>query len=101
MTSLSLTRREFLSAALLIPTFARQAPSGARFIGTVPLGNPGGLSTPPFGRLLGSGLDARLFTDLTQLGGSSGNQESPVPTPPSAIGSSSSALLVTPNDRFF
>jgi len=101
MTSLSITRREFLSAALLTPAFARQAPPGARFIGTVPLGNPGGLSTPPFGRLLGSGLDARLFTDLALLGGSAGNQESAVHTAPSAIGGSSSASLVTPNDRFF
>jgi DMSO/TMAO reductase YedYZ molybdopterin-dependent catalytic subunit len=101
MSSLSLTRRQFLSAALLAPAFAHQAPQGARFIGTVPLGNPGGLPTPPFGRLLGSGLDARLFTDLTRLDGSAGNPQSPVRTPPSAIGGSSSASLVTPNDRFF
>jgi len=80
---------------------ARQAPRGARFIGTVPLGNPGGLPTPPFGQLLGSGLDARLFTDLTLLGGSAPDQQSAVRTPPSAIGGSSSASLVTPNDRFF
>ena len=33
----------------------------------MPLGNPGGLPAPPFGRLLGAGLDARLFTDLSQL----------------------------------
>ena len=101
MSSLSLTRRQFLSAALLAPAFARQTPHGARFISTVPLGNPGGLSPPPFGRLLGSGLDARLFTDLTRLGGSAGNPQSPVRTPPSAIGGSSTASLVTPNDRFF
>ena len=47
----------------------------------MPLGTPG-VVAPPFGRLLGSGLDARLFTDLSQLG-----------SPQSAI--------VTPNDRFF
>ena len=101
MSSLSLTRRQFLSAALLAPAFARQAPRGARFISAVPLGNPGGLSNPPFGRLLGSGLDARLFTDLSLLGGSAGIPQSPVRTPPSAIGGSSSASLVTPNERFF
>ena len=101
MTSLSLTRREFLSAALLAPAFARQAPRGARFISAVPLGNPGGLSHPPFGRLLGSGLDARMFTDLSLLGGSAGIPQSAVRTPPSAIGGSSSASLVTPNERFF
>jgi len=65
------------------------------------LGTPGGAAAPPFGRLLGSGLDARLFTDLTLLGGSAGNPQSSVRTPPSAIGGSSSASLVTPNDRFF
>jgi len=39
--------------------------------------------TPPFGVLLGSGLDARLFTDLAQLSAA-------LPASP-----------VTPNDRFF
>ena len=34
----------------------------------MPLGNPGGVAGPPFGRLLGDGLDARLFTDLSLLG---------------------------------
>jgi DMSO/TMAO reductase YedYZ molybdopterin-dependent catalytic subunit len=80
----ALSRRDFLAAALLAPAaFARQAQSGARFISLVALGNPGGLQTPPFGRLLGSGLDARLFTDLSQL-----SADNP-------------ASLVTPNDRFF
>jgi DMSO/TMAO reductase YedYZ molybdopterin-dependent catalytic subunit len=45
---------------------ARQT-SGARLLGEVPLVAPGA-SAPPFGRLLGDGLDARLFTDLSQLG---------------------------------
>jgi DMSO/TMAO reductase YedYZ molybdopterin-dependent catalytic subunit len=60
-----LTRRSFLQAALLVPTALRQ--SGAKLLGTVPLGDPGGASPPPFGRLLGDGLDARLFTDLSQI----------------------------------
>jgi DMSO/TMAO reductase YedYZ molybdopterin-dependent catalytic subunit len=47
------------------------------------LGNPGGFPTAPFGRLLGTGLDARLFTDLAELG------------------AEPSASLVTPTDRFF
>jgi DMSO/TMAO reductase YedYZ molybdopterin-dependent catalytic subunit len=64
---MSLSRRDFLSSALLLPALARQT-SNARFIGAVPLGNPGGAAPPPFGRLLGDGLDARLFTDLSQLG---------------------------------
>ncbi len=34
------------------------------FLGTIPLSAPG---AAPTGRLLGSGLDARLFTDLSQL----------------------------------
>jgi len=64
----ALSRREFIAAALAAPAAFRQAPSGAdtRYIGTVPLGAPGA-SSPPFGRLLGDGLDARLFTDLSQL----------------------------------
>ena len=60
----------------------------------MPLGNPGGFPTPPFGRLLGSGLDARLFTDLSQLGETAGR-------PQSALRSPQSAMIVTPNDRFF
>src|SRR5258706_2594333 len=99
MTTLHVTRRSFLSSALLLPTLFTET-SNARFLATVPLGTPGGAAAPPFGRLLGSGLDARLFTDLTRLGGSAGNRESVARTPPSASGSSS-ASLVTPNDRFF
>lgn len=57
--------------------------SGARFIGTISLGTTGGARTPPFGRLLGPGLDARLFTDLSTL-----DADKP-------------DTLVTPNERFF
>lgn len=79
-----LTRRDFLSAALLLPAaFQRGIPGDARLIGTVPLGTPNGALTPPFGRLLGSGLDARLFTDLSVLS----------PDRPET--------LVTPADQFF
>jgi len=60
-----LRRRDFLSTALLLPALARQT-SEARLIGTVPLVAPGP-NAPPFGRLLGAGLDARLFTDLSTL----------------------------------
>jgi DMSO/TMAO reductase YedYZ molybdopterin-dependent catalytic subunit len=89
----SLNRRDFLSAALLAPAaFALQR--DARLISAMPLGNPGGFPTPPFGRLLGSGLDARLFTDLSQLGETAGR-------PQSALRSPQSAMIVTPNDRFF
>jgi hypothetical protein len=77
-----LTRRDFISAALLSPVFVRQAPrSDGRFVRVIPLTVPGA-SAPSFGRLLGDGLDARLFTDLSDLG-----------DPQSS--------LVTPNDRFF
>jgi DMSO/TMAO reductase YedYZ molybdopterin-dependent catalytic subunit len=61
-----LTRRDFLSAALLLPALGTQSAT-ERFIGLLPLGNPGGAAPPPFGRLLGDGLDARLFTDLSPL----------------------------------
>ena len=62
----AVSRRDFLSATLLLPTLARQT-SEARLVGAVPLVAPGA-QPPPFGRLLGAGLDARLFTDLSQLG---------------------------------
>src|SRR6266542_2545311 len=77
------TRRSFLQAALLAPAVARQPASSARFIRNVPLGLTGGGPTPPFGRLLGSGLDARLFTDLSLL-----SADKP-------------ETLRTPADRFF
>ncbi len=67
MTADGLSRRDFLSSALLIPALFSQT-AAARFVAVVPLGNPGGAPPTPFGRLLGSGLDARLFTDLSQLG---------------------------------
>jgi DMSO/TMAO reductase YedYZ molybdopterin-dependent catalytic subunit len=53
---------------------------GARFVGNVPLGRFDGKPTPPLDKLLGSGLDARQFVDLSTL------------TP---------ETLVTSNDRFF
>ena len=49
----------------------------------MPLGTPGA-AAPPFGRLLGSGLDARLFTDLSTLGQQS-TIESALRTPQSAF----------------
>ena len=86
-----LSRRDFLSAALLAPAVFWQQTSTARFIGTVPLTAPG-VTPPPFGRLLGDGLDARLFTDLSALGAKS--------TIESAIRNPQSAML-TAADRFF
>ena len=77
-----LSRRVFLSAALLAPA-AFSFQRDARLIGTVPLGTPGA-AAPPFGRLLGSGLDARLFTDLSTLGQQS-TIESAIRTPQSAF----------------
>jgi len=94
------TRREFLSNAILLPTLFTQI-AGARLVGTVPLGGVGGSAAPPFGRLLGEGLDARLFTDLSALGDPAGSSLS------SSSSSSSSAIrnpqsaLITPTDRFF
>lgn len=67
MSPALLGRRDFLSAALLLPALAHQE-SNARLIATVPLGDPGGAPAPPFGRVLGDGLDARQFTDLSRLG---------------------------------
>jgi DMSO/TMAO reductase YedYZ molybdopterin-dependent catalytic subunit len=122
-----MNRRSFLSAALLAPFIARQGSRGARFVGVMPLGSAGGGLAPPFGRLLGDGLDARLFADLSQLGGSqSARDNQPASDDQSAIGSQSAirnqsairpsrasgrpepvegrspqSALVTPNDSFF
>jgi DMSO/TMAO reductase YedYZ molybdopterin-dependent catalytic subunit len=63
---MTLTRRDFLSSALVLPALVPQT-SSARFIRAMPLVAPG-VEPPPFGRLLGAGLDARLFADLSQLG---------------------------------
>jgi DMSO/TMAO reductase YedYZ molybdopterin-dependent catalytic subunit len=49
-------------------------------LGTLTLDGEGPAQAPPFGRVLGSGLDARLFTDLSTL------------TPDT---------LIIPNERFF
>jgi DMSO/TMAO reductase YedYZ molybdopterin-dependent catalytic subunit len=66
----------------------RQPPrAAARFAGSVPLGAPGAVA-PPFGRLLGDGLDARLFTDLSTLAASPSAKRNP-PSP------------ITPTDKFF
>jgi DMSO/TMAO reductase YedYZ molybdopterin-dependent catalytic subunit len=60
------SRRDFLASALFLPALLTQT-SSARFVSAVPLGNPAGFPTAPLGRLLGAGLDARLFTDLSPI----------------------------------
>jgi DMSO/TMAO reductase YedYZ molybdopterin-dependent catalytic subunit len=61
-------RREFLASAVYLAALARLQPpsSEARLLGTVPLYLPD-RPVAAFGRLLGAGLDARLFTDLSTL----------------------------------
>ena len=64
------SRREFLvsaAAAALLPRqiLALQPVPVGRLVGTVPFGPPG--TGAPLQQLLGSGLDARLFTDLSSL----------------------------------
>jgi DMSO/TMAO reductase YedYZ molybdopterin-dependent catalytic subunit len=73
------SRREFLSAALLLPALAQLPGPAGTLVGTVPFGTPG-LETAPLNRLLGAGLDARQFTDLSHL---------------------SDDRLVTPSEHFF
>jgi DMSO/TMAO reductase YedYZ molybdopterin-dependent catalytic subunit len=73
---MTIGRRSFL-ASLLLPL----APvPGGRFVSNVPLGRFDGRPTPAFHVLMGSGLDARRFTDLSSL---------------------SEDSLLTPNDKFF
>src|SRR4051794_10030899 len=88
------SRREFLSAALLAPA-AFTLQSSARFVSVLPLGIPGAAPVPPFGRLLGSGLDARLFSDLSQLGDQQSvtrNPQSGLREPQAALSSSMGAI---------
>jgi DMSO/TMAO reductase YedYZ molybdopterin-dependent catalytic subunit len=77
---LTVSRRDFLSAALLAPALARLQPpaGGQQLLGTIPF-SPGAPHAP-LNRLLGVGLDARLFTDLSAV-----TRDQPV----------------TPADRFF
>ena len=73
-----LDRREFLAtsaAALAALTRTgdvalaspQSQPAGGRLLGTVELGAVSGAPPAPLGTLLGSGLDARLFADLSRL----------------------------------
>ena len=55
-------------------------PPGARFVRTMPLGRLDRRPAPPYHQLLGSGLDARQFTDLSAL---------------------DAGHLVTPTERFY
>lgn len=73
------TRRDFLTSVALLPALVQPPRTGATLVGTIPFGNRG-TSVTPLNRLLGAGLDARLFTDLSGL---------------------STGALVTPADRFF
>ena len=73
----------------------------------MPLGAPGGARIPPFGRLLGAGLDARQFTDLSLIAESAIlNQSAIRPSrasgrPEPVEGRIPQSALVTPSDRFF
>src|SRR6266851_5353297 len=84
LPSAMITRRSFLAAAALAPALSRLQPpsSEARLTGTVPFYLPG-RPVSPLERLLGSGLDARLSTDL------------------STLDSARPETLVTPNDRYY
>src|SRR6516162_6385714 len=85
------SRRRFLAAsgasvaAAVLSPLARLAAAqpplaDGRFVRTLPLGDPLRRDDPPLNQLLGAGLDARLFTDLSSL---------------------ASGDTITPNDRFF
>ena len=72
-----MTRRRFLSisggaAATALTRLAHLAAAqppipGGRVVKTLPLGDPRRRDNPPLDRLLGDGLDARLFADLSDL----------------------------------
>jgi len=88
---LATSRRRFLAASAaglaaaavspLRRLAAAQLPlADGQFIRTLPLGDPLRRDDPPLNQLLGDGLDARLFTDLSAL---------------------TSSDAITPTDRFF
>src|SRR5262245_3463130 len=74
-----ISRREFLASAAFLPALAQLPSPARRLVGVVPFGVPGAPTTP-LDRLLGAGLDARLFSDLSSI---------------------SSERIVTPTERFF
>lgn len=51
---------------MLLPALAQLPRPSGTFVGTVPFGVPGA-QTAPLNRLLGAGLDARQFTDLSTI----------------------------------
>ncbi len=57
-----------LAARLVSAQDAWRAPAGARFLKTMPLGRFDRRPAPPMHVLFGTGLDARQFTDLSELG---------------------------------
>src|SRR6266850_7592783 len=92
------SRRQFLSAALLAPAAFAQT-SDERFLSTVPLGNTRGTPGAPLERLLGRGLSARLFTELSTLPASSSLASGLPPSPSSVV--SGFSRTVIPNEKFF
>ena len=74
-----LNRRDFIASVAFLPALAQLPRPSGRLVGTVPFGRPGAPTTP-LNQLLGAGLDARLFTDLSAV---------------------SAEQIVTPTDRFF
>jgi DMSO/TMAO reductase YedYZ molybdopterin-dependent catalytic subunit len=86
-TRAAFSRRRFLSVIGAALTFERlldaqalAVPVSGRLVRRMPLGRLNGRPAPPVHTLLGAGLDARLFTDLSDLG---------------------EDRLITPTQRFF
>jgi DMSO/TMAO reductase YedYZ molybdopterin-dependent catalytic subunit len=85
----AVSRREFLAASAAMFSAGLARPTGqervpvppeARLEGVVPFAAARAPDAPPLGRLLGDGLDARLFTDLSLV---------------------DEQRLITPTDQFF
>src|SRR5262245_12975861 len=65
--SAMITRREFLSAALLVRASVLGQSGDVRRLGDVPLADPSGFTAQRLERLIGRGLSARLSTDLSKI----------------------------------
>src|SRR5262245_51769284 len=74
-----INRRDFLASVAFLPALAQLPRPSGTLLATIPFGRPGAPTTP-LNQLLGAGLDARLFTDLSAI---------------------TAENIVTPTDRFF
>src|SRR5215510_7747293 len=65
--SAMITRRDFLSTALFAPASLLAQGAATRHLGNIALGDAAGFTAGRLNRLIGTGLSARLSTDLSKV----------------------------------